>query len=104
MAICAQITNLTSDLSAFGGGSNDPVTGGQGITLSAQSLQDCTGYVLFTAQDYNSIEALSSVTLASIGIDPIQIAYVFSWGMGAVLSMWALGYATGVAVQLIKKI
>jgi len=100
MAICVDLTNLTADVGLDSG----PVIGGQGITLSAQTVQDCTGYVLFTAQDYNSIEALSSVTLASIGIDPIQIAYVFSWGMGAVLSMWALGYATGVAVQLIKKI
>jgi hypothetical protein len=47
---------------------------------------------------------ITNLTLETIGIDPLQIAYVFSWGLGSVLSIWALGYAVGAAVLSIKKI
>jgi len=40
--------------------------------------------------------------LANAGIDAAGILYVYTWGMGAVLSMWALGYAAGWAVKVIQ--
>lgn len=36
------------------------------------------------------------------GIDAASILLVYTWGMGAVLTMWALGYAAGMAVAVIK--
>lgn len=32
-----------------------------------------------------------------------EVLYLYSWGMGAVLSMWAIGYAVGIAVSVIKQ-
>lgn len=36
------------------------------------------------------------------GVDEETILYVYAWGMGAVLSMWALGFALGCALKAIK--
>lgn len=42
--------------------------------------------------------------LALLGIDAPTILYVWSWGFGSVISMWALGYGVGGAVQVIRKL
>ena len=34
---------------------------------------------------------------------PEAVLYFFSWGMGAVLLSWSLGYAVGVAKHLIQR-
>jgi len=108
MAICVEIHVLTAGTS-----SNalkiDGVAPSAGVNAFLPSLTqtetNCTGYLLQTAAELSSQNAIiSNLTLDLIGIDPIKIAYVFSWGMGAVLSMWALGYAVGVSVNLIRKI
>jgi hypothetical protein len=49
-----------------------------------------------TAEDFAQFAEL-------IGITPENILYVFTWGMGAVLSVWAIGYAIGVAAQTIRR-
>lgn len=40
---------------------------------------------------------------ASLGIAAADILYVYTWGVGAVLSMWALGYAVGAAITALRK-
>ena len=71
----------------------------------AETELTCTGYLLQTADESHAMSTIfSSVSLELLGIDPDTILYVFSWGMGAVLSMGALGYAVGSAVTLIKKL
>ena len=35
---------------------------------------------------------------------PEAVAYVFAWGMGAVLTMWALGFAVGTVRSVIGKL
>lgn len=47
---------------------------------------------------------MTPAELAVIGIDAPTILYVYSWGMGAVLTMWQLGYAVGAAITAIKHI
>lgn len=75
------------------------------LSENGQTETQCTAYLLQTAAEVRAhAETLSSLTLETIGIDPVQILYVFSWGSGAVLSLWALGYAVGTAVQMIRKI
>lgn len=39
-----------------------------------------------------------------LGITPVDVLYVLTWGMGVVLFMWSLGYGIGAAVAAIKKI
>ncbi|SFV04509.1 hypothetical protein SAMN05216350_1216 [Polaromonas sp. YR568] len=54
-------------------------------------------------------EALSYLSMseainpATLGITPESVLYAFSWGMGAVILFWLIGFVTGVAVDAIKK-
>lgn len=41
---------------------------------------------------------------ALLGIDAATILYVWSWGFGSVVFMWYLGYAVGVAKEMISKL
>ncbi len=45
---------------------------------------------------------MSAAELALIGVDSATILLVYTWGMGAVLSMWVIGYAAGVAIKAIN--
>lgn len=35
---------------------------------------------------------------------PADIAYVFSWGFGAVIFMWSFGFAVGVVTRLLRSL
>jgi len=95
MSTCAQITNLTSDLSPLGGGSNDPVTGGQGLLLSDTPLDECTGVIILSADDYTKL--MSEPTLMDIFTIPVSGDLQQMWMLGfglpviAYLSAWAYG-------------
>lgn len=41
---------------------------------------------------------------ASLGITPETVAYVYGWGLAAVLGLFMVGYVVGVGVGLIKKV
>lgn len=41
---------------------------------------------------------------ASLGITPETVAYVYGWGVAAVLGLFLVGYVVGVGVGLIKKV
>lgn len=43
-----------------------------------------------------------SASLAAQGIDTASVLLVYSWGMGVVLTMWAIGFGAGVAVKVIN--
>ena len=49
-------------------------------------------------------EADFIAALAAYGVTPENILYVYSWGMGAVLLPWSLGFAIGVAKRVISKL
>jgi len=40
----------------------------------------------------------------SLGITPETLAYVYAWGVASVLGMFGIGYATGAAVSVVKRI
>lgn len=44
-----------------------------------------------------------TIDFAGLGITPADLLYTFTWGAGAVLSLWALGYAVGAAIAAIGK-
>jgi len=44
------------------------------------------------------------MTPAELGINPADMAAVFGWGFFLVISFWALGYAIGAAVKVIKAV
>lgn len=63
----------------------------------------CTG--TWSVVDYiPNVTPFSAADLAIMGIDAPTILYVYTWGMGAVLSIWALGFAVGAGLTLIRKI
>ncbi len=81
------------------------ISGTSIIPVVGQTELTCTAYLMQTASEVRAASAsLSSLTFDLIGIDSSQILYVYTWGMGAVLSAWSIGYAIGVARQLIKQI
>ena len=41
---------------------------------------------------------------AQFGITPEAILHVFSWGFGAVLLGWLIGYGLGLALGVIRKV
>jgi len=100
MSTCAQITNLTSDLSAVGGGSNDPVTGGQGLLLSNTPLDECTGVILLSAQDYTDLKNASLISLFNeyFGFDPQLFEYI----VGSTIVAYILGHSVGAIVKLMR--
>lgn len=81
------------------------VVGGSIVPVSGQTETNCTAYLLQTATEFRNFNAAFSTDLmAFLGIDSATILYVFTWGMGAVLMSWSLGYVVGIAQDLIKKI
>jgi hypothetical protein len=110
MAICVEVHYVSAgiNLKVDGVGYTDPTYGIGTYALlpsKTQTEADCTGYLLQTVAEVRAhAESLSSLTLDVIGIDPAQIFYVFTWGMGAILLPWSLGFAVGAAVSAIKKL
>lgn len=44
-----------------------------------------------------------TVDWTALGVTAADILYVFSWGSGSVLALWAIGYAVGAACSAIGK-
>lgn len=61
-------------------------------------------------QQYSALLPTPQFTTCTVGdlsmydINPANILYVTSWGMGVILMMWALGYAVASAVKVINKL
>ena len=62
-----------------------------GADVLSGDLTTCTPYA----------ESVSA-SIAAEGVDAATILYVYSWGMGAVLTMWMFGFGAGVAVKAIN--
>ncbi|HZY18627.1 MAG TPA: hypothetical protein VFE82_09100 [Ramlibacter sp.] len=54
-------------------------------------------------QNVQTLSLADSIDPALFGITPERMAYIFSGGLGMVLSFWALGLCVGLAVGLIRK-
>lgn len=65
------------------------------LILTADTPDTCAGYVLLSPADYG-------LMVQSYQIAPADVLYVFSWGFGAVLFFWSLGFAVGAAKKLIS--
>jgi len=100
MSVCAQITNLTADLSDSVG-SAGPVTGGQGLLLSNTPLDECTGLILLSADDYTKLmlgPTLSSLFDQYFGFDPQLFEYI----VGSTIVAYILGHSVGAIVKLMR--
>lgn len=45
----------------------------------------------------------AAVDLAAMGLTSAGLTYVFTWGLMAVLGLWAVGWVVGVVVGVIRK-
>lgn len=71
------------------------VDAGGFIRQTNESVEACSNLVLMDYAQYN--------ILAEPLLDPVDIAYVFAWGFGAVVVLGYFGgYAIGIAKRLIK--
>lgn len=66
-------------------------------TVNLNPDGSCSAYVLLDQSDYGLMVQAYTVT-------PEQVLQVFSWGFGAVLLFWSLGYAIGAAKLAISKL
>ncbi|MDD0817248.1 hypothetical protein PSQ39_21620 [Curvibacter sp. HBC28] len=48
--------------------------------------------------------AIESLDPATWGVTPDAVLSVFSWGFGAVLMMWLIGFSLGAIITTLKKI
>lgn len=85
MAVCVKVVNsLGTEYLALDTANTDPM--------------NCPGWVIPTGDEYRSFWIAQPVEITSE-----QVLYVFSWGMGAVLTMFFLGYVVSVAVRTVRK-
>lgn len=75
-------------------------SGTQYLVIDADNTDsmNCPGWVIPTGDEYRSFWIANPVEITSE-----QVLYVFSWGMGAVLTMFFLGYVVSVAVKTLRK-
>ncbi len=66
----------------------------------------CSGTDVVSGDLTSCTPLADSVTasLAAEGVDSADVLYVYTWGMGVVLAMWAIGFAAGVAVKAINAV
>jgi hypothetical protein len=51
-----------------------------------------------------SLPFLETVDFTAMGITPEALFYVFGWGFAAVFTFWLLGFGTGIALSMIRKL
>ena len=49
------------------------------------------------------VTVAETIDYAALGITAPELLYAFTWGAGAVLAMWAIGYAVGAASTAVGK-
>jgi hypothetical protein len=50
------------------------------------------------------VSLAETVDWTALGVTAAEILYVFTWGAGSVLALWAIGYALGAAVTALGKL
>lgn len=70
------------------------------LTATNSTLSDCSEFVLLSKNEY---ETLTTFDISSM-LNNADILAVYSWGVGAVLSLWVLGFVLSVSLGLIRKI
>lgn len=64
----------------------------------------CAGYFLLTPTEAGAVLGQVTVeTLATFGTSPESLTAAFLAGWGAVVGLWALAFAVGVAVDLVRQ-
>jgi len=52
----------------------------------------------------SSLSLAETLDPALLGITPQGVLKAYAWGLGAVLTMWLIGYGIGLATGLIRKV
>lgn len=63
----------------------------------ATAAQDCAGFLLLDATEYVQLSTMGQIT-------PEDIAYVWAWGFGSVLTPWAIAYGIMWAKKTINQL
>ena len=63
---------------------------------------DCpSGLLVLSKADFSNLTTLDP---AAIGITSASISEVFTWGFGALISCWILGFVLSIALGLVRKL
>jgi len=80
-------------------------------SVSAQESQppaptqvQCSTACTVTIEHTHKHELVESSNFEGLGVTPTSVLYVYTWGLGAVLALWALGFAVGSAVTVLRKL
>lgn len=65
------------------------------LTATAETLEQCTGYVLVTSVDAQAFSASTQIT-------SLDIVEAFTWGFGLIITLGFLSYKVRVAQKIIK--
>lgn len=69
----------------------------QAVQMNLDNTCPNGSFVMMQQADY-------SLMVQAYELTPEQVLQVFTWGFGVVLFFWSLGYAVGVAKQMINKL
>ena len=69
----------------------------QRVNANADGTCPTNAFIILNNSDY-------SLMVQAYEVTPEQVLQVFTWGFGVVLFFWSLGYAVGVAKQMINKL
>lgn len=75
----------------------NPIGSVQPINANPDGSCPQDAFIILNNADY-------SLMVQAYQVTPEQVLQVFTWGFGVVLFFWSLGYAVGVAKQMINKL
>jgi len=73
-------------------------------TINAGVVQQVAFNLDGTCPNLVALSYTEFVNISNSQITASDILYDFSWGFGAVLTFWSIGYAVGVAKAVIQKL
>lgn len=90
MALCVSVQTLTVDLTGVGGGIQ-PLTGTVIAPSTTETIDNCTSYVLQTAQEYKTLSDISAVFAEYFQFDPVLSELIMTSLLVSFLSGFVLG-------------
>jgi hypothetical protein len=65
------------------------------LEKSAQTVEECTAFILISPTEYKSF-------FDSVGLNPEDAIFAFTWGAGTMLTAWALSIPIKYALRTIR--
>ena len=67
------------------------------VRSTGDLIENCQAFALVSAPEFSHISSFSMPTAE-------ELLWLYTWGLGAILLPWSLGYAIGVAKKTINRV